>query len=200
MLVRERLSSFANRVYRSRAGLWVIDKLDLLVPRHDNILLVLSGPEGKRLLAAHNIVTNDGDVYYAQKAVGESPTNNFNSLYLSTVNWDASHPSKTSTSDNIASVIAGSEKAVSTGYPKTNDQDADNTGAGTDVVSWLFSYAKADFSDPDIDAGAISKAAVTSWGTGTGTDPLLTAFDLTAFAKTSNDTLKVFVNHTMSGV
>jgi len=183
----------------SRAGLWV-PRLDALVPRHHNILCVVAGPAGRLLIPAHNIVTNEGDRYYAQKIAGEAPTNTFNRLYLSTVDWNATHPSKTSTSDNIASMISRTEKAPATGYPKTNDGDADNTGAGVDVVTWLFSYAKADFSDNDIDAGAIAATGVTSWGAGAGTDQILTGFDLATFAKTANDTLKVFVNHTMNGV
>lgn len=199
MIIRARVQGFLNRVYRSKGSLW-LPLMDLVVPRHKNILLVLGTPEGTTLHAASNIVTDAGDVYYAQKAVGESPTNAFSKLYLSTVNWDSSHPAKGSTSDNIASMISGTEKAATAGYPKTADSDTDNTGAGTDVVTWLFSYTKADFNDADIDAGAISKASVTSWGAGAGSDPLLTAFDLTTFAKTANDTLKVFVNHTANGV
>lgn len=200
MLLKSRISEFVNKVYESKAGLW-FPEIDVLVPKFQNILFVLDGDLGKRLHAVHNIVTNDGDVYYAERMANESPTNTFANLYLSTVDWDSGHPAKTSNSDNIASVISGSSKAVDGTYPQTNDADADNTGAGTDVVTWRFSYAKGDFSDNDIDAGAIAEASVTSWGSASLNDPLLTAFDITpAFAKTSNDTLKVFVNHTANGV
>ena len=197
MLIKERLTRFKNKVYVSKHGIWCDG---LLEHRHRNVLAILnSEEEGRRLLMmSHNIVTDAGDTYYAQKAVGETVTNAFTSLYLSSVNWDASHPAKGSLSANIASMIAGSEKAVSATYPKTNDGDADNTGAGADIVSWLFSYAKADFNDADIDAGAISVASVPAWGS--GTNVLLAAFDFTAFAKTANDTLKIFVNHQMNGI
>lgn len=199
MLIKSSVAGFAHAVYHSAAGLWVPLR-DSLVPKHHNILCVLGTPAGTQLIPAHNIVTDAGDKYYAQKAVGETPTDAFARLYLSTVNWDVTHPSKTSVSDNIASMIAGTEKAATATYPKTNDGDTDNTGAGVDVVTWLFSYTKADFNDADIDAGAIAAAAVTSWGASAGTHNVLTAFDLTTFAKTANDTLKVFVNHTMNGV
>lgn len=195
MLVRERLHRFVNRVSRSANGLWTPDGVQ---PLNNNISLVLGKPEGKVLMLAHNIVTNAGDEYYAEAAAGESVTNNFNSLYLSTTNWDTGNPAKTSTSDDLATVISGSEKTAATGYPQSDDQDADNTGAKVDAVTWKFSYAKGDFNDSDIDAGAISVASATFGGT--AGDLLLTAFDLTAFSKTSNDTLTVYVNHEFSGV
>lgn len=194
MLFLERLPGFSNRVLKSAASL--ILPGGLFVPKNQNVLFVLENEGGKFLHATHNIVTTAGDVWYAQKACGESPTNTFANLKLSTVDW-GSTPDKTTDSGDIASQISGSSKAVSATYPKTADSDTDNSGAGTDVVSWLFSYSKADFNDASIDAGAIAASGTTL---GTGTDPLLTAFDLTAFAKTANDTLKVFVNHAMEGV
>ena len=195
MLIRTRLHQFTNKIYVAKATLWAPS---LIVPKHHNILAVVQGPEGCVLHAGSNIVTNSGDVYYAERMVAATPTNTFNSCYLSTVNWDATHPQKASTSTNIASMISGAEKAVDGTYPKVNDDDTDNTGAGTDVATWRFSYAKGDFNDTDIDAGAISTASVPAWGSG-GT-VLLAAFDLSSFAKTANDTLKLFVNHTANGI
>ena len=196
MLIKTQVGRFMNRIYQSAGGLWS-PLQDLLVPKNKNVIAVLGTPFGKQCFLASNIITNAGDVYYAQSAAGESVTNNFNSLYLSSVDWGTG-PSKTSTSSDIASMISGTEKTPTSTYPKTNDADSDNTGAGTDIVTWLFSYAKGDFTDADIDAGAISIASVT-WGSG-GT-VLLTGFDIgTPFGKTSNDTLKFFVNHTVNGV
>lgn len=196
MLVKERVTRFANRVFRSRAGIWTPEGE---APVHNNVLLILGNRSGKRLVLAHNIVTNDGDTYYAQKAVDEAPTNSFANLYLSSVDWSPA-PAKDTDTDDLASVIAGAEKAPTANYPQTDDPDADNTGAGVDIVTWKYEYTKGDFNDPDIDAGAIAAAGVTSWGANAGVDPVLTAFDLTAFEKTADDTLKVFVNHQMAGV
>ena len=44
-----------------------------------NICVVKENSEtGKKTwLYTHNIVTNDGDLFYAQQAVGESPTSDF---------------------------------------------------------------------------------------------------------------------------
>lgn len=195
MLIKERIHGFCNSVFRSKGSLWV-PLLDIVVPKHQNILSIVEGPRGKFLYAGHNIVTDAGDVYYAQRAMTETPTNAFANLYLSSEAWGA--PGKGSTSSGLASIIAGTEKAPTSGYPKTDDDDTDNTGAGADVMTWLYSYAKGDFNDNDIEGGAISIASVPAWGS--GSTPMLTAFNQTAFAKTANDTLKQFVNHTQNGV
>ena len=197
MLIREQVSGFVNKVYRTPGGIWA-PLFDVFTPKHQNVLAILGRPDGKVLIPAHNIITNAGDVYYAERMAAETPTNTFNSCYLSSVEWDATHPQKASTATNIASMISGVEKLVSATYPKTNDGDADNTGAGTDITSWLFSWTKADFNDADIDAGAVTVAGHSTWGS--GGQVLLAAFDMTTFAKTANDTLKLFVNHTANGV
>lgn len=199
MLLRSSVSRFANRVLRSRAGLWLPDQ-DLIVPRDHNVLAVRrrNGGPPKLAASARNIVTNDGDLYYAELGAEETATNAFANLYLSSVAWSPS-PSKTSTVDDLASVISGSESAAEAGYPQTDDQDADNTGAGTDIVTWKYAYAAGDFNDSDIEGAAITVASETNWGGATG-NPVLTAFDFTSFAKTASDTLTVYVNHTFTGV
>ncbi len=200
MLFRERIHLFGNKVLRSKAGLWIPGN-DLVVPIHNNVLAIIEGPRGKFLHAAHNLVTTAGDVWYAQKSMTESVTDAFANLYMSSVAWTSIV--KATDSDDIVdmNVATGtSEKAPTATYPKTNDGDADNTGAGLDVATHLFTYTKTDFDDPSIIGAAIAAAAVTSWGAAGGTDPVLNAFDFTAFEKTATDTLKVFVNHTFEGV
>ncbi|KKL90292.1 hypothetical protein LCGC14_1906150 [marine sediment metagenome] len=200
MLIRERLSQFDNKVLRSKAGLW-FPGIDLLIPRRHNCLAIVEGLKGRKLHGAHNLVTTAGDVWYAQSAMGDSITTVFINLYMSSVAWTT--PTKITDTDDIVdmSPAAGdTEKAPSATYPKTNDGDADNTGAGLDVATWLFEYTKADFNDPSIIGAGIAAAAVTSWGAAGGTDPVLNAFDFTAFEKTATDTLKVFVNHAFEGV
>ena len=196
MLFRKKLHQFCNVVFETKRHLSIDG---LLVPKFENLLVVLDGPEGKRLIGAHNIVTNQGDIYYAQRSAVETPTLAFNSLYFSTATWSPA-PSKTSNSDDLASVISGSESAVDGTYPRTNDPDSDNSAtAAADVVTWRFSYAAADFTATGIVSGAVSTAGVTSWGAGGGVDQVLTAFSITSFDKTASDTLKFFVNHTVTG-
>lgn len=199
MLLRERMAEFGNRIFRTKNGIFAPDQ-GIEVPRFDNILAVITKGDGQKLcFPGQNIVTDDGDIYYAQLGAGESPTNAFTEMTLST-NAFSPVPSKTSDSDDLTvAVAAGSgNKAKSASYPRTNDPDGDNSGAGPSVTSWLFSYAKADFNDPSIEGFAVHVTGAT-FGAATA-DPLLTAFNLTSFGKTADDSLKVFVNHTHLGV
>jgi len=190
MLIRHSLPGFRNRVLLSMASLFV-PQFDEMLPRHNNILAVLENEGGERLLIpAHNIVTDAGDIWYAQKSAGESPTNNFNTMVL----CSAGTPGKSAIYSSFTA-IAGSTKTVAAGYPKTADADADNTGDAANVVTWLGSWAKADFNHAAVSHGLITIASAISGSA------LLTGYAFSApFAKTANDTLKVFVNHQMLGV
>lgn len=91
--------------------------------------------------------------------------------------------------------IASAALAVDATYPKRNDGDSNNTGAGTDIITWRFSYSAASFANAAITHGIITLT------TATGTDPLLTGFAFAAsFAKTTSDPLTVWVNHEFLGV
>lgn len=189
MLIRSAVGGFAHRVLKSSAGIWV-PRFDVFAPKHMNILAVLDGPGGKILIPGANLVTNAGDIHYAQKGASEAPTNAFGVHEMCT----AGTPGKAADRSDFTT-IASTEKAHSATYPKTDDQDVDNTGGGTDIVTYLADYAKADFNNPAISHGIITNA------TPGATEPLLTGYSFAApFEKTSNDTLKVFVNHTMNGI
>jgi hypothetical protein len=120
---------------------------------------------------------------------GETPTNAFGIHELAS----AGTPGKAADRDDFTP-IGSTQKAHTATYPKTADADADNTGAGADIVTYLASYAKADFN-----AASITHGMITNTGAGAGA-PLLTGYAFSAgFAKTADDTLKVFVNHEMLG-
>lgn len=144
-----------------------------------------------RVHETRNIVTDAGDIYYAQRAGEETPTNDFNTLELGT----AGTPGKAADRDDFTP-IASTQKLVAATYPQTNDADGDNTGAGVDILSWQFNYAAGDFND-----AAITHGWITVTGAGAAA-ALLTGFAFTggSFAKTASDTLKVIVNHTFTGV
>ncbi len=189
MLIRHEVGGFINKVFRSWGGIYIPDQ-SLFIPRKNNVLAVLDGPEGKRLIGARNIVTDAGDLYYAQLGAEEASTNAFGVHEMQT----AGTPGKTADRSNFTA-IASSEKAHAATYPKTNDGDGDNTGAGTDIVTYLVSYLKADFND-----AAISHGIITNITPG-ASEPILTGYAFAApFGKTADDTLKVFVNHEMLGV
>jgi hypothetical protein len=71
----------------------------------------------KRVIKGKNIVTNGGDLYYAQKSVGETPTNDFTAGGLR-LGSDNTAPAKGDT--DVTTFIASTGKAEKSGYPKTN--------------------------------------------------------------------------------
>lgn len=163
-----------------------------------NICIVKEAANGdKTWIYGENIVTNDGDLFYAQQSVGETPTSDFDGtsgrmeLRTGTVT-----PAKANVYSDVTTPVTASRKAIDTNYPKTNDGDSDNTGAGTDIVTWRTSWTTSDFSANAIIGGCIHVGAA-SPASGT---KLLSHFDITSFNKTASDTLKIFVNHTFNGV
>lgn len=198
MLIRVRKGArdLLSRVYRSAGGLW-FPEYDIVLPRGLNVIGVLEVRDWdrivKRLIPAANIVTNDGDLHYAQRIVSETLTNAFGVHEMQSA-AASGHPAKASTRANFTA-IASSEKATSTGYPTRNDSDGDNTGSGVDIVTHRVSYTAGDFNH-----AAITHGIITNVTPGTA-EVILTGYAFAAsFPKGSNDTLKVFVNHEISGV
>ena len=151
----------------------------------------------KTWLYTHNIVTNDGDLYYAQKAVAESPTSDFaGSSGRMELRTGSATPAKADTYQQVTTPITASRKIKDSAYPKVNDDDSDNTGAGTDIVTWRTSWTTSDFNATAIIGGAFHQGGASPGGS----DKLLTHFSITSFNKTASDTLKIFVNHTFNGV
>lgn len=182
-----------TRIIRRKGSLYFPD-YDALVDRKSNVFAVVESEVGKWVVPAANLITDAGDTYYGQRGASEAVTNAFGVLVLGTA-VGTGHPAKTSTFADITE-IAASEKAHDTGYPTTSDSDADNGGTtGADVVTYLTSYTKADFSATGISHGCITNAVP---GT---SEPLLTLYAFaSSFDKTADDTLKVFTNHEMNGV
>ena len=160
--------------------------------RKGYVVVILNTPSGKKRFVSNNIITTAGDIFYAQKCAGETPTNNFRNLRLG-----SSAPVSTSKSSTTSSItlIPNTEKALSNGYPKTNCEDPDNGFGGENVITYKYEYGKADFNAP-----VVSEGIICVQGASAG-DPVLChfAFD-TAFEKTANDTLVIFINHEGEGV
>tara|TARA_R100001530_G_C4312027_1_gene153303 strand:+ start:478 stop:1029 length:552 start_codon:yes stop_codon:yes gene_type:complete len=164
-----------------------------------NICIVKENQETgeKTWLYTHNIVTNDGDLYYAQKSVAETPTSDFGgSDGRMELRTGSATPAKGDTYQQVTTPVTASRKVKDSGYPKTNDNDSDNTGAGTDIVTWRTSWTTSDFN-----ANAIIGGCFHVGGASPGnSSKVLTHFSITSFNKTTSDTLKIFVNHTFNGV
>jgi len=151
----------------------------------------------KTWLYAKNIVTNDGDLYYAQKSVGGTPTSDFGgSDGRMELRTGSATPAKAHVYSDVTTPVTASRKAKDNTYPKTADDDSDNTGAGADIVTWRTSWTTSDFNATAIIGGCFH-AGGASPASGA---KLLTHFSITSFNKTASDTLKIFVNHTFNGV
>lgn len=192
-MIRSRLPGFLN-AYVSKAGLWLkdIDLLVPLMPRGMNVRGALYLPTGEKVaLAGHNLISTAGELHYAQLIAQGVPTNAFTVCELA-----SAVPVTPAASDNRSNytIISSSESAFEATYPKLNDGDADNTGAGTDVFTYKIAWSAAAGNWADIDGGIITNA------TPGASEPILTGFTITNFAKDSSTSLSLYVNHAPTGV
>lgn len=180
----------------------------------NNICVVLTKTDGtKHWFYGKNIVTNDGDIYYAKRACGETPASNENFGAVSGGAGATCILQNPSSADTVAKtdaygqvsnpiVTSGAQKDCTSGYPKTNDSETDNTGRGTDVVTYKFSWTTSQI---DTSSGnAITGGCIVDKAATLGSSvKILTHWNFSSpssFHKTSTDTLTLYVNHTMNGV
>lgn len=209
MLIKSQLF---GKIYQSAASIWYPEH-DFVADKNFNVVAVLRSeiepvryipafverllPQSliqPEIVLASNIVTNCGDIHYAERSAQETVTDSYAYTYMCTSRLQAL--SKTITSSDFV-LVGSSGKEQTATYPQTNDSDGDNTGAGVDIVTWLVTYAAADFTANGITDGVISNSGEVDVGGGV----LLTGFTfVTSFNKAITDTLKVFVNHTLNGV
>lgn len=147
-----------------------------------------------------NIVTNDGDKFYATQGVGCTPAG---ALDFDGANGrlqlrnSADTPAATDNRSNVLGLQATTRKAIDACYPKVNDGDTDNPGTvGCDVGTWRVSYLTSEANVSCIQGGIICAGGACPGAC----QQLLTHFSIAAFSKTASDTLKMFINHTFNGV
>lgn len=182
-----------------------LSRYKTLQARGDNVVRVLTFPEinhsGKQELIkefdfTHNLVTDDGEIFYAKQGAGETPATNENfqsgRFEMGTTAYVEAESDTFNEFDvSGSSKISGSRQTFTSGYPKTNDTgDADNTGDAVDAVSYAVEYTTGAWNDTDVEQGCIHDNASPVSAT-----KLLCVFSFTSFAKTATDTLKIFVNH-----
>lgn len=163
--------------------------------------------EYKNVIKGHNLVTNDGDYFYAVRAVAGTPSTDyfcngsgvFDGVVELYIGATAS-PSKAAVRSSIGGTLVSwssgpaiSEMAMSSGYPKVNDSDSGNTGKGADVVTYKVTYTTS-----EANGTSISDVVITNPSPSSG-DKLLMWSELTPFNKTSSDTLTIYINHTFTG-
>jgi len=193
-----------------------------------NVCVVKTDENGnKSWLYGQNMVTDDGDIYYATRA-GVNPTsqvvpdpNFFNAACVlqNPSTADSNNPSgspsvypfKNDTYANVSSpiVTAGAVKDVDSGngYPKVNDTPniGENTGADVAAVTYKFIWSTAQIntgSGNPITGGCIIDSGDASGDSVTAGSKILTHWNFvspSSFHKTNTDTLTLYVNHTMSG-
>jgi len=192
-MIRSRINGFRN-AYRTKAGIWLRDS-DFLAPMRPkgwNVVANLILPNGERdLVLGHNLITTAGELHYAQLIAQTSPTNAFGVMEVATA-----VPTQAASDDRSDYTIqAGSEKAHSSGFPKINDGDAGNTGAGADVYTFKAEYVPGDGAWTGLLGGIITNA------TPGASEPILTGFDFSGtLAKDASTALTVWVNHAPTGV
>lgn len=149
--------------------------------------------------ATRNIVTDAGDLYYAQRGAKETPTNftDGSAVFDGIVELatDTGTPAKGDDRADVSGLVTGSQKAMDSGYPKTNDGDSDNPGAATDVVTYRVTYDENTGLDP-----AIASVIITNPSPGASEPLLCYALFAAPFSHHDNSSLKIFLNHQISGV
>ncbi len=179
-------------------------------PEEDNVIAVLKKLESvsnikdkfdyiDTFMYTHNLVTDDGEIYYAKAGVKE--TFPANEDYLDTtgrfeMGTTGYVEAETDTFNEFdvagTSKISGSRKAQAATYPKSDDSDANNTGRAIDAASTKVEYLAADWNDTDVEQGCIHENATPVPAT-----KLLCVWSHASFAKGTTDPLDIFVNHAM---
>lgn len=155
----------------------------------------------KKVQVTNNIVTNAGDLYYAERGVNTAVPTNFTDGggtfdgIMELYSGSSAAPDKANDRSDLATLAPSSGKAMDSTYPKLDDDDSDNTGAGAGVITYRVSYSTGEANATDI-----ADVVITNPGPTSGEPLLMHAEFSGTFTKTSSDTLKVFVNHTMTGV
>jgi hypothetical protein len=138
-----------------------------------------------------NLVTTQGDKYYAEMACAQAPTYVFASMSLCTA---GPTPVVKASAWNDFTVHAGGVKVHTATYPLCPDIDADNTGLGAAVISWKFEFAAGD--GPFV---AIQWCFIAAAGAAAGA-PILQGYKWgAAWDKDAATSAKIFVNHTLLG-
>jgi hypothetical protein len=163
------------------------------------------GPR-REVFIGRNLVTTAGAIYYAQNAAKgiaatvPAVTDSFNTAEWANSAGSNPVPVVGANRGDMFAILTASQKAVEAGYPRVDDPDADNAGAGSDVLSWQFLW-----SGPSFSAVGLSDLWLTNAAPGAA-EPLLNHADENVwtpsgvFTKELYHTLKLIVNHRLSGV
>ena len=161
------------------------------VAQKENILVIIKRKNGEvRTIKGHNLVTNDGDEYYARMIIGDS--SNITTPFYLRLGTGTDNPTKDDT--DVETYIDKSAKQVDSDFPKRNYTDEGNSDGGVNVITYRITYDIGEVVANDISEGALVD---------NGDSPTKALnhflFD-NSFNLTSDDQLIVFVNHSFVGV
>lgn len=158
-----------------------------------HVVLALFGPDGKLKdrQHSHNLITNDGDLWMAQRVAGEATTDSFQTGIME-LGTGGNAPAKTSDRSDLTPKLTPTKTMA--GNFQTNETDVDNAGAGAvDKVTWLGQWAAGEAT------GTITFLIITN-SSPTASENILTLATGFSTVKGAGDTLKAFVNHELLGV
>lgn len=176
---------------------------------HGEVLGIIRDAETgvkKRVYRTTNLVTNAGDLYYAELGVGATVPSNFTVAgtpfafdgQLEIFKSVSAAPDKAANRSGMTGKAGPSSgttlTATESGFPKVNDTDTDNTGKGADVLTYKFAHAAGDWSD----AAAMDDVDVTNPTPG-ATEAMMMWADGFNVIKSASDTLVTYINHTFNG-
>jgi len=140
----------------------------------------------RQIFEGRNVLCDFGDIYVAQMFAGDTPDDDFaaGGLKLGT---GVTGPLETDT--DIETYVAASYKTIKATYPKQNDADANNGGAGVKVCTFAYFYDQAEVNVANINEYAICTDVAAP------PDGILNHGHFSAaFTKIATQTLTVFVN------
>lgn len=155
----------------------------------------------ERVVEVHNRVTTTGAEYYAERGAAETPTYTFNAGKLAiAASYRQTEAAERTLNDLVFSTLSGIQNFDAT-YPKTSDSDTDNTGAGALVATYRRTYSTSQGNFTIKALGIARQGYSTNPADAASLRKILNFVTLSVaqqITKTSSQTLKVFVNHTMS--
>ena len=143
------------------------------------------------IIPGKNRITTDGEVYYTEMVAGSALTTDFGAATAG-LHLGSSATTTTVSDTDVNSEIQAGRKALTSGYPTYADDDADNRGAGASVYSWLYEYNRENLVASGIIEGAIVDDLLSP------TKALCHFLFGARFGITPDDSIKLFVNHTVS--
>lgn len=161
------------------------------------------GKHIRQLFLAHNLITTHGRQYYAKRGAIESPAANEGATRMQLANPSSQNSAALGDTwdqfDNPnGAAISNSNITFTSGYPKTNDNDAENTGAGLNVVSYQAFFAQGIATAASV---FIKNAAIHDQSSPVNTTKIVAhalTTDSAGIQKNATDTLKGMLNHTVS--